>query len=80
MLDLSGRRAELSRAEAVLLRDAAAADAGRSSLARDVAVLLDHVLERERVLTLRRSEVGLLARVAERQGLGDVAGRLADAA
>jgi hypothetical protein len=80
VLDLSGRRAELTRVEAVLLRDAAAAEAGRSSLARDLAVLLDHALETQRVLALRRNEAHLLARLARQHALGEVAARLADAA
>lgn len=80
VLDLSGRRAELSRAEAMLLRDAAAAQAGSSSLARDLAVLLDHALETQRLLALRPSEAQLLGQVAQQQGLGDIVGRLADAA
>ena len=77
VLDLAGRRVELARAEAVRLRDAAAAEAGSSSAARDLSVLLDRVLARGHLLALRQGEVHTLTSIAAGLGLGELVARLA---
>jgi hypothetical protein len=69
VLDVGGRRVELDPGEAVRLRDAAAAGAGRSSAARDLSLLLDRALQRRQILALRRSEVHTLAQLAGQLGL-----------
>ena len=69
VLDLGGRRVDLDRDEAVQLRDAAAARAGRSSAARDLSLLLDRALHRRQTLALRRSEAHTLAQLAGQLGL-----------
>ena len=77
VLDLAGRRVELSRAEAMRLRAAAAAEAGTSSVARDLSVLLDRVIARGHVLALHRGEAHTLTGVAAGLGLDELARRLA---
>jgi len=51
-------------------------EAGRSSVARDLALLLGEALA-GRTLALRRVEASTLARAADELGLGEVAGRIA---
>jgi hypothetical protein len=75
-LDLPGHTLALAPARLETLRDAAAAEAGRSSSARDLSLLLDRAL-REGRLTLRRAEVDVLRAVAERAGLAELAALLA---
>jgi hypothetical protein len=65
-LDLPGGIVELHSEDVVQLRDAAAAQAGRSSAARDLALLLDRTLRRNRV-ALRRSVLQVLVATAERE-------------
>jgi len=77
ILDVGGRRFELDPDEAIRLRDAAAASAGRSSAARDLSHLLDRGLHRQQVLALRRSEAQTLAQVASRVGLVALASAIA---
>lgn len=69
VLDVGGRRVDLDPGEAVRLRDAAAARAGRSSAARDLSLVLDRALHRGQILALRRSEVHTLAHLAGQLGL-----------
>jgi hypothetical protein len=77
VLDIAGRRLELESVEAVRLRDAAAARAGRSLAARDLSLLLDRALYRRRVLALRRAEAQTLQQVARDIGLLAVASEIA---
>jgi hypothetical protein len=77
ILDVGGRRLVLEAGEAVQLRDAAAACAGRSSAARDLSLLLDRGLHRRRVLALRRAEAQTLAQLASRVGLVALAAEIA---
>jgi hypothetical protein len=64
VIDIGGRRFDLDPTDAARLRDAAAARAGRSSVARDLSLLLDRALHRRRVLALHRSEAHTLLRLA----------------
>jgi hypothetical protein len=77
VLDVGGRRVDLDPGEAVQLRDAAAACAGRSSAARDLSFLLDRGLNRHQVIALRRAEAQTLAQLASRVGLVELAGEIA---
>jgi hypothetical protein len=77
ILDVGGRRIALDPYEAIRLRNAAAACAGRSSAARDLSLLLDRALAQPQVLALRRAEAQILAQVASRIGLHAFAGELA---
>ncbi len=76
ILDVAGRRVELTRPEALLLRDAAASQAGRSSRARDLSLLLERALAGSHVLALSRGELRTLAQLAEAADRGDLAKRL----
>lgn len=69
VVDVAGRRIDLSSGEAMRLRDAAASCAGRSSTARDLSLLLDRGLSRRRVIALHRAEAHTLARIAQEVGL-----------
>jgi hypothetical protein len=60
---------DLDPGEALQLRDAAAACAGRWSAARDLSLLLDRGLQSHQVLALRRAEAQTLAQLAKRVGL-----------
>jgi hypothetical protein len=77
ILDVGGRRVDLASGDAVRLRDAAAACAGRSSAARDLSLLLDRGLHRQQVLALRRAEAQTLAQLASRVGLVVLANEIA---
>jgi hypothetical protein len=79
-LDLGGRRIALSRGQAKLLRDRMAEDAGRSSVARDLSLLLDRALTCERVLVLRRNETRALTQTAIQLGMTDLVAQLVPAA
>jgi len=76
-LDIAGRRLDLAPADAARLRDAAAARAGASSVARDLSLLLERALERRRVLALHRSEAHTLAELASEIGLTAIANAIA---
>lgn len=78
VLDLAGRRVELDRTEALRLRAAAAAQAGSSSVARDLSVLLARAVTHGQVLALRRGEAHTLSRLAFGLGLDELAQRLTD--
>ena len=69
VVDVAGRRIDLDPGEAIRLRDAAAACAGRSSTARDLSLLLDRALSRHRVIALHRAEAHTLAQLARQEGL-----------
>jgi hypothetical protein len=75
--DLPGGRTDLRREDVSVLRDAAAAQAGRSLAARDLSLLLDRALERGSSVALRRAEVQTLIEVARDVALDDVAAQLA---
>jgi hypothetical protein len=77
ILDVGGRRVDLDPHEAIQLREAAAACAGRSSAARDLSLLLDRGLHGPQVLALRRAEAQTLAQLASRIGLVALAGAIA---
>ncbi len=79
VLDVAGRRVELTCSEALLLRDAAASQAGRSSRARDLSLLLERALTGPNLLALTRGELRALARVAEAAERGELAMRLRSA-
>jgi hypothetical protein len=55
-LDVIGRLVTLSEREAQDLRDAAAAEAGRSTQKRDLSVLLERGLRTQETVVLRRAE------------------------
>lgn len=76
VVDVAGRRIDLSPGEAMRLRDAAASCAGRSSTARDLSLLLDRGLSRRRVIALHRAEAHTLARLAHQVGLHALVGEI----
>jgi hypothetical protein len=76
-LDLPGGRTGLRREDVGVLRDAAAAQAGRSLAARDLSLLLDRALEQGSSVALRRAELQTLIEVARAVALDDVAAELA---
>ena len=80
VLDVSGRRVEVSRADAARLQEAASQEASRSSVARDLSLLLDRALAGRSTLALRHGEVNTLARMAKTIGLSELAARLSPAA
>jgi len=77
VLDVFGRRVALSRADAGRLQAAASEEAGRSSTARDLSLLLGEALM-GRTLALRRVEASTLERLARDLGLAGAAAQLAD--
>ncbi|HEY5100708.1 MAG TPA: hypothetical protein VII54_11695 [Gaiellaceae bacterium] len=80
VLDVSGRRVEVSCADADRLKEAASREAGRSSVARDLSLLLNRALAGGGTLALRHGEVRTLTRMAESLGMSDLAARLSAAA
>jgi hypothetical protein len=74
-LDVPGRKVELGRAIVQRLRDAAEAQAGRSTPARDLSLLLDRAL-RQGTLALRRSELETLVKLTRSVGLDRVGDQL----
>jgi hypothetical protein len=79
-LDLPRGQIDLRRDDLGRLRDAAADQAGRSSAARDLSLILDRALDQRRTVTLRRGELHALIHVAADAGLGELTARLEDAA
>jgi hypothetical protein len=77
VVDVGGQRIDLDPADAARLRDAAAALAGTSSVARDVSVLLGQALQRRRVLALHRSEAKALVQLASEIGLNTLVREIA---
>ncbi len=75
-LDLPGGAIDLAREDVIRLRDAAAAQAGHSSAARDLSLLLSRALEQTRTPALRRAELHTLIQVAANAGLAELAARL----
>jgi hypothetical protein len=75
--DLPGGQTGLRREDVSVLRDAAAAQAGRSLAARDLSLLLDRALEAGTSVVLRRAELQTLIEVAHDVALDDVAAQLA---
>ena len=78
VVDVAGRRVGLTRLEVVRLRDAAAAEAGTSSAARDLALVFDRALTAPQAPALRRGELLTLARIAVEAGMVELASRLRD--
>ena len=72
VLDVSGRRVEVSIDDAHRLQEAAVSEAGRSSVARDLSLLLERALAGGTTVVLRRGEAHTLARVAEELGLSEL--------
>jgi hypothetical protein len=72
VLDVSGRRVEVTIDDAQRLQEAAVSEAGRSSVARDLSLLLERALAGGRTVALRRGEARALARVAEGLGLSEL--------
>ena len=60
-IDLNGELVHLDDAVAAAARDAAAADAARSSARRDLSLILDRALESGTTIALRRAEMRELA-------------------
>ena len=60
-IDVSGRVVTIPSAAAVSLRDAAAADAARSSARRDLSLVLTRALETGSTVALQRGEARELA-------------------
>jgi Ribbon-helix-helix protein, copG family len=67
-LDVIGTLVTLSEREAEELRAAAAADAGRSSARRDLALLLERALRRRTSVALSRAEARELAELVTTGG------------
>jgi hypothetical protein len=67
-LDVIGTLVTLSEREAEELRAAAAADAGRSSARRDLALLLERALRRRTTVALSRAEARELAELVTSGG------------
>ena len=80
VLDVSGRRIEVSEEAALRLREAASLEAGRSSVARDLSLLLERALTGGNTLALRRVEAHTLTQLAERLDMGELVARLSAAA
>ncbi|MDE3131335.1 MAG: hypothetical protein KGL16_09290 [Acidobacteriota bacterium] len=75
-LELPSGRVELEAEEVIKLRDAAAAQAGHSSAARDLSLLLDRALVQRHPVALRRGELQTLLAVAEKAALTQSASKL----
>ena len=76
-LDIPAGRVELARETVAEIRTAGAAQAGRSSAARDLSLILDRALRPERTtVALRRAEVQTLTDVASALGLIEVVNAL----
>jgi hypothetical protein len=67
-LDVIGTLVTLSEREAEELRAASAADAGRSSARRDLALLLERALRRRTTVALSRAEARELAELVSTGG------------
>ncbi len=76
-LDLPAGAVELRNEDVARLREAAAAQAGRSTAARDLSLLLERALHGGRV-ALRHGELQTLIAVAQQSGQADLAQRLQD--
>jgi hypothetical protein len=76
IFDLPSGQVSLEAREVELLRDAAAAQAGSSTAARDLSLLLDRALSEPRPVAFRRAEVQTLIEIAASAGLTEVAERL----
>jgi hypothetical protein len=59
-LDVNGALVRVSDKDAALLRDAAAAQAGRSAAARDLSLLVERALSSRRSVALQRGELRAL--------------------
>lgn len=62
-LDLNGRLVSLDREVALQLREAAARGAAKSSIVRDLSLVLDQAIRTGRVVALQRQELRALTRV-----------------
>jgi len=69
-LDVIGQIVTLSEREAEELRQAAAADAGRSSARRDLSLLLERGLRTKKTVALNRSEARELTELLDAGGSG----------
>ena len=80
IFDLPNGHVSFEAHEVELLRDAAAAQAGRSVAARDLSLLLERALHDPRTVAFRRAELHTLVEIAASANLGEIAGRLNGAA
>jgi hypothetical protein len=71
-LDILGNIASIDDDDARRLRDAAAAEAGRSAGHRDLALLLDRALETRRRIAVHRGEQRALEAILEREEFADL--------
>ena len=77
-VDVKGQVVRLSRQQAERLRDRAAAQAGQSGRARDLALVLDWALGSARTVVLRRGEAVEFVRLTrEDDALREIASQLA---
>jgi hypothetical protein len=79
VFDLASGRVSLDADQVGQLRDAAAAQAGRSSAARDLSLLLDRALRDAKPVALRRAELQTLIQIATDAHLDEIAAMLANA-
>ncbi len=71
-LDIMGKVASIADVDARRLRDAAAAEAGRSAGHRDLSLLLDRALETHRRIALQRGEQRALEAILETREFADL--------
>lgn len=76
VLDLAGHRVQLSSVDVQYLQAETERHSGRSSVARDLSLLLARPLGEGGILVLRRTEARTLARIAAQLGLTDLAVRI----
>jgi hypothetical protein len=75
--DLPNGQVSLDADQVAQLRDAAAAQAGRSTAARDLSLLLARALEQVKPVALRRAEVQTLIQIATDAHLDEIVAKLA---
>lgn len=77
VLDLAGHRVPLSAADVQHLQAETERHAGRSSVARDLSLLLGRAFANGDTLVLRRTEARTLAHIAAELGMTDLVARMA---
>ena len=76
IFDLPNGQVSFEAREVMVLRDAAAAQAGSSTAARDLSLLLDRALVNPRTVAFRRAELQTLIEIAASVELTEIAERL----
>ena len=76
IFDLPSGQVSFEAREVELLRDAAASQAGSSTAARDLSLLLERALHDPRTVAFRRAELHTLVEIAASADLGEIAERL----